>query len=80
VSTAVQHADAAMTSSQLRQGSCELPTDPDPNYVTPIVDDAPPLPTDDYRRLVTRLRAEQGLPPTVEDEATIDRLAALLTP
>jgi hypothetical protein len=34
--------------------------------------------SDAIRDLVTRSRAEQGLPPTVADPAALDRIAALL--
>jgi hypothetical protein len=36
-------------------------------------------PTDNaIRRLVGRTRREQGLPPTVEDQATLDKIATLI--
>lgn len=35
---------------------------------------------EDVRRCVERSRAEQGLPPHVEDPATVERIVALLKP
>lgn len=34
--------------------------------------------TPDARRLVERTRTAQGLPPTIDDESTLDRIVTLL--
>lgn len=41
---------------------------------------SPTTSAEDARRLVGRSRAEQGLPPAVQDATAVERVAALLRP